>query len=71
MHTCILTNLYAMKLDCIYIFYVHPLYFYSLFVLIQTGLLVAVLCPGAEDVAECEAAIPMYWPGIGNHLKFQ
>lgn len=30
----------------------------------QTGLLVAVLCPGAEDVAECEAAIPMYWPGI-------
>merc|ERR1719433_2477910 len=29
----------------------------------QQGILVGGLCPGAEDPAECEAALPGLWPG--------
>merc|ERR1711931_593133 len=29
----------------------------------QQGILVGGLCPGAEDPAECEAALPRLWPG--------
>merc|ERR1711978_546278 len=30
----------------------------------QTELLVAILCPQAQDQAECDAAIRKYWEGI-------
>merc|ERR1719432_467004 len=34
----------------------------------QTGILVGGLCPGAEDPAECEAALPGLWAGIAAIL---
>ena len=35
----------------------------------QTELLVAILCPQAQDQAECDAAIRKYWEGIGKCNK--
>ena len=32
------------------------------------GILVSGLCPGAEDPAECEAALPGLWAGIAALL---
>merc|ERR1711951_46924 len=34
----------------------------------QQGILVGGLCPGAEDPAECEAALPGFWAGIAAIL---
>merc|ERR1719348_690507 len=34
----------------------------------QQGILVGGLCPGAEDPAECEAALPGLWAGIAALL---
>jgi len=34
----------------------------------QLAILVGGLCPGAENPAECEAALPRYWPGIAAIL---
>merc|ERR1711970_564039 len=34
----------------------------------QQGILVGGLCPGAEDPAECEAALPGLWAGIAAVL---
>merc|ERR1712158_13730 len=34
----------------------------------QQGILVGGLCPGAEDPAECEAALPGLWAGIAAIL---
>merc|ERR1712130_572754 len=34
----------------------------------QQAILVGGLCPGAEDPAECEAALPGFWAGIAAIL---
>merc|ERR1711872_923647 len=34
----------------------------------QQGILVSGLCPGAENVAECEEALPGFWAQIANIL---
>ena len=35
---------------------------------VQIDLLVAGLCPGAEDPAECEAGLPDFWRAIAALL---
>merc|ERR550525_1466022 len=37
-------------------------------IVLQQGILVGGLCPGAEDVAECEANLPGFWAAIAVEL---